>query len=118
LIEMKLDASKSLLEEGKSISDEEFLRRAMLDVVGRMPTAAEMKTFKEMPAKERREWWLSQLSDIVKSSQPPRWLGTTTCMKCHTTTFGPSVPDSHHIWMWEFHRKADSPQQELLRKAL
>ena len=41
-------------------TDEEFLRRVMLDVHGRLPTAEEMKGFLNMPEKDRRSKWLEQ----------------------------------------------------------
>ena len=42
-------------------SDEEFLRRVMLDVHNRLPTPEEMKDFLKMPEKERRALWIDLL---------------------------------------------------------
>lgn len=44
-----------------TISDEEFLRRLMLDLLGRVPTKDEMQDFLRLPEKQRRELWLDRL---------------------------------------------------------
>jgi Protein of unknown function (DUF1549) len=41
-------------------TDEEFLRRMMLDIDGRLPTPEEMKKFLATPEKDRREKWIDQ----------------------------------------------------------
>ena len=56
------------------ISDEEFARRISLDILGRTPTAEEMKTFLAMPAKERREKWISQVHGVSQASAAAVWL--------------------------------------------
>ena len=40
--------------DDKSLSDEEFIRRAYLDLLGRLPTVAEVQTFKKNALADRR----------------------------------------------------------------
>ncbi|MEM7260975.1 MAG: DUF1549 and DUF1553 domain-containing protein [Planctomycetota bacterium] len=42
-------------------SDEEFIRRSTLDVIGRLPTAEERQRFVEDTAPEKRERWIDEL---------------------------------------------------------
>jgi hypothetical protein len=42
-------------DAGKTTSDEEYLRRITLDLLGRLPTPEETKDFLKIPEKERRE---------------------------------------------------------------
>jgi hypothetical protein len=46
---------------GKAATDEEFLRRLTLDLLGRPPTADEMKDFLSRPEKIRRQKWVEKL---------------------------------------------------------
>jgi hypothetical protein len=47
---------------GKAATDEEFLRRLTLDLLGRPPTADEMKDFLSRPEKVRRQKWVEKLA--------------------------------------------------------
>src|SRR5436190_21437274 len=44
-------------------TDYEFIRRVSLDVIGRIPTMAEMKMFMAHPEKTRRSWLVNELLD-------------------------------------------------------
>jgi hypothetical protein len=45
----------------KASSDEEFLRRLTLDLLGRTPTPEEIKEFQQSKTKDRREKWVEKL---------------------------------------------------------
>jgi hypothetical protein len=56
------------------ISDEDFARRVSLDILCRTPTVEEMKKFLAMPAKERREKWISQVLGTSQATAAAAWL--------------------------------------------
>ncbi len=77
------------------ISDEEFARRISLDILGRTTTAEEMKKFLAIPARDRREKWISQAIEEGQASGAVKWLNKV---------YAASIPES--------------PLAEKLRKAL
>src|SRR5437899_1694351 len=50
------------IKEAPVVEDLAFLRRAYLDLIGRIPTEAEIKKFLALPAKERRAAVINELS--------------------------------------------------------
>src|SRR5205823_1536607 len=44
-------------------SDYEFIRRASLDIIGRIPTVKEIGSFMKQPDKTRRSWLINELLD-------------------------------------------------------
>jgi hypothetical protein len=44
-------------------TDYEFIRRASLDIIGRIPTVPEIKRFMDQPSKQRRNWLVNALLD-------------------------------------------------------
>ena len=70
-------------------SDEEFLRRVSLDMIGTLPTAGDVTTFVKDPSSDKRskkidelletpayaQWWTVRLSDLTGSNA--QYLGTT-----------------------------------------
>src|SRR2546430_1545657 len=55
------DAGKKI-KEAPVVEDLAFLRRVYLDLIGRIPTEAEIKKFLALPAKERRAAVINELS--------------------------------------------------------
>ena len=112
----------ALIVRGKSgmsaaISDEEFLRRATLDLHGRVPTVDEMKAFLKMPENDRRAKWIEQQSRMGRDSI---WIdyGFPIYMspdgKRYQALVAPHILDFHT----RLSRTPDSPLTEKLRKAL
>src|SRR5262249_8087190 len=44
-------------------SDHEFLRRASLDIIGRIPTLSEIGKFMSQPEEKRRSWVINEMLD-------------------------------------------------------
>lgn len=65
-VTLRLDAIRAL-SGMKTGTDEEFLRRLTLDVLGRLPTVQETKDFLKLPSKDRRKLFAEQLQKIQKS---------------------------------------------------
>ncbi len=88
-------------------TDGEFLRRVMMDVLGRVPTADEMKDFLKMPEKDRREKWLDQLSRKER-------VAIERIEGLHTL----DVSRIEAVWALVNLKAPDSPLTNKLRKAL
>jgi hypothetical protein len=118
LIKRKFDVRKI-----EAPSDEEFLRRLYLDLLGRLPTAEEMKGFLKMPEKDRREKLVNQLwkDELTRVHKGPQNAG---CARCHGNPWpatGAPFDPHHDFWVekyWQLALKAESPMTEKLRKAL
>jgi hypothetical protein len=101
-------------------SDEEFLRRVMLDLQGRLPTPEEIQKFKKMPEKDRRERWVDQLwaQELTRVHKAPPNDG---CVKCHAVSWLAPADPHHKLWVekyWQIFLKPESPMTDKLRKAL
>ncbi|HZZ82281.1 MAG TPA: DUF1549 domain-containing protein, partial [Gemmataceae bacterium] len=62
------DQIKKVWKENKTYpsdrcSDHEFLRRASLDIIGRIPTLAEIGKFMSQPEEKRRSWVINEMLD-------------------------------------------------------
>jgi multidrug resistance efflux pump len=91
---------QKFLDSGTVVSDEEFLRRAMIDLQGRVPTPEEMKAFLKMPEKDRRAKWIEQQSKAATANVPRQclWSGMgRTCIQCHQVTGAAFTPDG--LWI-------------------
>lgn len=44
-------------------TDYEFIRRASLDIIGRIPTVQEINTYMKQPAEKRRSWLINEMLD-------------------------------------------------------
>lgn len=108
------------LDGGTVISDEEFLRRAMLDLQGRTPTADEMKSFLKMDAKDRRQKWVDQLlkSNRYSAGRLDHWTHALhhNCAACHSDPLSRELADKW--WGLYANIRPDTPLNEKLRKTL
>lgn len=116
--------SRSLLSDAQAskpaATDEEWLRRAMLDLIGRPPSGDEMKKFLGLPEKDRREKWLEQ---TLKQEKHPNahadlmaWLGASTqCTHCHQ---GTTFKHPHGRVHWAEWITKETPLTEKLRTVL
>jgi hypothetical protein len=92
------------------ITDEEFLLRAMLDMLGRVPTPEEMKEFLKTPAKDRREKWIGNLQNKAVHEQayiPARFYEAF-----------PRMPEQTYRLDWNTPTKTATPLTNKLRTAL
>jgi hypothetical protein len=110
-----------------SLSDEEFLRRAMLDAVGRLPTPAEIQEFMKLPQKDRREKWLDQIRSGEELARIHKAAGAgfdASCVRCHKNPWGAKTAeaDLQRMWVekvWQIYLQGpESPLSEKLRPAL
>ena len=67
----KEQASEKLPSATEGVDDLSFLRRASVDLIGRIPTVAEIANFQSMSEPTRREQWIDQLLKDERFSQ--RW---------------------------------------------
>jgi hypothetical protein len=116
-----------LLEQVKDskTTDDEFLRRVTLDILGRTPSAEEIKSFKALTEKDRRQKWIDQLLQTQwKTPNSTSIDVASSCIRCHEPTSRWAVlADSFHHGMWldrflGIAAKPDSPLTDKLRKAL
>jgi hypothetical protein len=88
----------------KLCTDEEFLRRASLDIAGTLPTPGEVRAFVADPARDKRQkkvdelldtpayalWWSTKFCDVT-GLNGPLFLGTTE--------FGPIMTEHWRSWL-------------------
>jgi Protein of unknown function (DUF1549) len=100
---------KKWLDQTKNskITYDEWLRRATLDVLGRLPTQEEIQKFSKMPEKDRCSQWIDQLlknEDLTHIRNVTREFGDP----------GAGTIDE----LWRLYSKPASPLTDKLRKAL
>jgi hypothetical protein len=61
---LKILMNQARAEAKAAVSDDEFLRRVTLDLFGRLPTPAEIRQFKALDDKNRRQRWIDALVEI------------------------------------------------------
>ena len=74
-IDRRIDAQIATdgLETAALCSDEEFLRRSSLDLIGVIPTVAEVREFKADASEDKRSKWIDRL---LESPRHPSYLAT------------------------------------------
>jgi hypothetical protein len=68
---LKEQATEKLPAASPRVDDLSFLRRASVDLIGRIPTVEEIAKFQALPESSRREQWIDQLLKDARFSE--RW---------------------------------------------
>jgi len=96
------------LTRDQAVSDEEFLRRVMLDLLGRLPTAEETKEFMKQTERDRREKWVDKVQKTKRLDE----LRSKRLDELRTR---------HELYLYDLSSlalKSASPLTDKLRKAL
>jgi hypothetical protein len=112
-IEKKWQENK--LEPSARCADHEFIRRASLDLIGRIATPKEIDQFMHDPARERRSRLIERLlaSDEYANNMANLWtvlLLTRTGSKVHH--------DQMHLWLLEHFEKPDADWSKITTEIL
>jgi len=99
------------------VDDYEFLRRASLDIIGRIAKPEEIKEYMRQPAEKRRSWLIDHLLD--SEDYPRHWANLwSNWLLTRTGSFGRGMyKDQMAVWL-EDQFAQNRPYSEIVQKVL
>src|SRR5262249_20560680 len=112
-IEKKWDDNK--ITNAPRCSDYEFIRRATLDICGRIATPSEIQKFMSWPATQRRS---KLIDELLKSSDFPRHMSDVWTNLMITRTGQKMYREQMEVWLQTKREENDADWSEIVGKIL
>jgi hypothetical protein len=93
------------LEPAERCSDYEFIRRASLDLIGRIAKVEEIEAFMKQPERERRSWLIEKLLDSDEYAENFANVWTTLLLTRGANEF---ARQQMHLWVFEQFQAKDT----------